>query len=215
MAESETLVAQKRAERGTRTARRLRAEGRVPGVLYGHKQETVALSFSGEELSRIIRHGVRVVDLQSDAGTEKALIKELQWDHLGKEVLHVDLARVSTDERIEISVRLELKGIAPGVTGGGILDQPMHTLLVECLAVRIPDSIRVNINELQLGAAIHVKDLTLPEGVKALADPEAIVVHVTVPAAEPETAAAPATGAAEPEIIGRKAAEGEETEEKK
>src|SRR5215472_13664064 len=129
MAESETLVAQKRDEHGTRNARRLRAAGRVPGVLYGHKQETVAISFSGEELSRIIRHGVRVVDLQTDAGTEKALIKELQWDHLGKEVLHVDLARVSFDERIEISVRLEVKGIAPGVTGGGLLDQPMHTLL--------------------------------------------------------------------------------------
>ena len=214
MAESETLVAQKREDRGTRTARRMRAAGRVPGVLYGHKQETLAVSFSAEELSRIIRHGVRVVDLQTDGGTEKALIKELQWDHLGKEVLHVDLARVSTDERIEISVRLEVKGIAPGVTGGGVLDQPMHTLLVECLAVAIPDSIRVNINELQLGAAIHVKDLTLPEGVKALADPDAIVVHVTTPAAEPEAGAAPA-GTAEPEIIGRKAAEGEEAEEKK
>src|SRR5439155_17618767 len=109
--------------------------------------------------------------------------------HLGKEVLHVDFMRVSQDERIEVPVRIELKGIAPGVTGGGILDQPLHTLTVECLAIRIPDSIRVNINELQLGAAIHVKDLTLPEGVKALADPDAIVVQVMTPAAEP---AAPA-----------------------
>src|SRR5206468_4967888 len=87
------------------------------------------------------------------------------WDHLGKDVLHIDFERVSADERIEVPVRIELKGIAPGVTGGGILDQPLHTVMVECLAISIPDSIRVNINELQLGAAIHVKDLTLPEGV--------------------------------------------------
>ena len=215
MAESETLVAKNRPEHGTRHARRLRKLGQVPAVLYGHKQQTVAVSLSGEELERIIRHGVRVVDLQTDGGTEKALLKELQWDHLGKEVLHVDLERVSEDERIEISVRLEVKGIAPGVTGGGVLDQPLHALMVECLAVRIPDSIRVNINELQLGAAIHVKDLTLPEGVKALGDPDAVVVHVKAPEAEVEAAAAVPT-TAEPEVIGRKAAEGEEkTEEKK
>ena len=211
MAESESLVAKDRGERGSKQVRRLRKQGLVPGVLYGHKQQTVAVSLSNEELSRIIRHGVRVVDLKMTAGVEKALIKELQWDHLGKEVLHVDFERVSADERIEIPVRLELKGIAPGVTGGGLLDQPLHTLLVECLAVSIPDSIRVNINELQLGAAIHVKDLTLPPGVKALGDPEAIVVHVTTPAAEPEAAVEPTT--AEPEIIGRKVAEGEEKAE--
>jgi len=212
MADSVELKADKRDGRGTRKARHLRKDGQVPGVVYGHKQGTISVALSAEELTRLIRHGTHVVDLHLDGGIEKALIRDLQWDHLGKEVLHVDFMRVSQDERIEVPVRIELKGIAPGVTGGGILDQPLHTLTVECLAIRIPDSIRVNINELQLGEAIHVKDLTLPEGVKALADPEAIVVHLTAPAAEPE-AAAPAA-VVEPEVIGRPKGE-EEAEEKK
>jgi len=97
------------------------------------------------------------------------------------------------------------------VTAGGLLDQPIHTLSVECAADSVPESIRVNVNELQLGGAIHVRDLHLPPDVKALADPDAIVVHVTAPQAEPEAAAALGAEQAEPEVIGRKAAEeGEE-----
>ena len=162
----------------------------------------------------MIRHGAHVVELRLDGAGEQALIRDLQWDHLGKDVLHVDFMRVSKDERIQVPVRIELKGIAPGVTGGGILDQPLHTLTVECLAVRIPDSVRVNINELQLGQAIHVKDLALPEGVTALADPDAIVVQVMTPAAEPEAAVAAPAGQAEPEVIGRPKEEGAEEEKK-
>jgi len=212
MAESVELKVEKREGRGSRQARHLRNKGQIPGVVYGHKQETIAVALSAEEFTRLIRHSTHVVDLRLDGGLEKALIRDLQWDHLGKDILHIDFMRVSTDERIEVPVRIELKGIAPGVTAGGILDQPLHTLEVECLAIRIPDSIRVNINELQLGAAIHVKDLTLPEGVKPLADPDAIIVHVTAPAAEPEAAAA---ATAEPEVIGRPKAEEGAAEEKK
>jgi large subunit ribosomal protein L25 len=130
------------------------------------------------------------------------------------ELLHVDFRRVAADERIHVTVPVELKGIAPGVTGGGILDQPIHTLSVECAADSVPESIRLNINELQLGAAIHVRELHLPPGVKALADPDAIVVHVTAPQIAPEAAAVPGAEQAEPEVIGRKAAAEEGEEEK-
>lgn len=212
MAESALLEIQKREGRGSRQAQRLRKQGLVPAVVYGHKQETLAITLSGDAITKAVRHGSRVVDLQSGATREKALIRELQWDHLGKEILHVDFERVSEDERIEVPVRLELRGVAPGIAAGGVLDQPMHNLLVECLAISIPDSIRVNINELQVGSAIHVRDLVLPEGVKALDDPEAIVVHVTQ-RGEEKVEAAPVEGAAEPEVIGRKAAEEEGAEE--
>src|SRR5579884_1349443 len=214
MAESVILVTEKRDTRGTRTARRLRAAGRVPAVVYGHKEATVSVSVSTDELLSAIRHGARVVDLRSDAGLQKAQIAELQWDHLGHEVLHVDFRRIAADERIHVTVAIEVRGIAPGVTAGGILDQPIHTLSIECTALNIPESIRVNVNELQLGGAIHVRDLHLPPDVKALADPDAIVVHVTAPQAEPEAAAVPGTEQAEPEVIGRKAAEEEGEEEK-
>jgi large subunit ribosomal protein L25 len=210
MADAEVLTVQTRDGRGSRAAGKLRKTGRIPAVVYGHKEATVPVSLSGEEVHTVLRHKVQIVDLKMDGGVQKAQIREVQWDHLGKEVLHVDLKRVSVDERIEISVPLELRGIAPGVTAGGVLDQPIHSLRVECLAIAVPESIRVNILELQLGAAIHVRDLQLPPGVKAMDDPDAIVVHVTTPQVEPE-AAAPAAAAesAEPEIIGRKAAEEE------
>jgi large subunit ribosomal protein L25 len=207
MAETVELKGQKRQGRGTRIACRLRAGGRVPAVLYGHKQDTVALTVSAEDLMHAIRHGHRFVDLKIDGQGESALVADVQWDHLGKDVLHVDFKRVSRDERVKVTVPLELRGIAPGVSGGGVLEQPLHTLHVECLATAMPEHVRVAINELQIGGVIHVRDLHLPEGVTVLDDPEAIVVQVKAPVAQPEAAAAPAAGTAEPEVIGRKAAE--------
>jgi large subunit ribosomal protein L25 len=215
MAETVTLTAQKREGRGSRKAEHLRKQGKIPAVVYGHKEATVSLSLSAEELISAIRHGARVIDLKADGKTEKALIREIQWDHLGKDILHVDLARVSADERIHVAVKIELRGIAPGVNAGGVLDQPMHTLTVECLAISVPESIRVNIADLQIGGSIYVRELHLPEGVTADADPDAVVVHVSAPQVAPEAAAAPAaTETAEPEVIGRKAAEEEEEEKK-
>jgi large subunit ribosomal protein L25 len=220
MAETVNLQSQLRQERGKQESRRLRRNGLVPGVLYGHKEETVSISLKTEDLEKAIRHGARVVDLQTDGKTEKALIKEVQWDHLGKEVLHVDFARVAADERIVVSVPIEIKGTAAGVTtGGGVLDQPMHILSVECLAIAVPSSIRVNVAELQLGQAIHVRELVMPEGVKATADAEAVVVQVVAKMVEPEAEAAPVAATpelAEPEVIRReRPAEEEETGETK
>ncbi len=208
MAESAVLKITKREGSGSRKSAKLRKSGMVPGVIYGHKQETLSITLSRDALAAAIRHGSRVVDLEPETGAkEKAQIIEVQWDHLGVDLLHVDFRRVSADERIHLTVPIEVRGIAPGVTGGGVLDQPLHALEIECLAVAVPDSIRVNINELQLGAAIHVRDLTLPPGVTALTDADAIVVHVTLPQAEPEEGVVEAApGAAEPEIVGRRVA---------
>lgn len=214
MAESVVLVTEKRDTRGTRLARRLRKTGKVPGVVYGHKEATESVTVAAEALLTAVRHGARVVDLQSGAGLQKAQIAELQWDHLGIEVLHVDFRRVAADERIHVTVPVEIRGIAPGVAAGGILDQPIHTLAIECPAIQVPDSIRINVNELQLGGAIHVRDLHLPPEVKALVDEDAIVVHVTAPQAEPAAGVVPGAEQAEPEVIGRKAAAEEGEEEK-
>jgi large subunit ribosomal protein L25 len=203
MAESVVLLSKPRADRGSHRARRLRREGLIPAVLYGHKEATLAVALPADDLYRVIRQGARVVDLTHDGMTETALIKDVQWDHLGHDILHVDFARVSADERIQIEVRVELRGNAPGVNAGGVLDQPIHNLEVECLALKVPDSIRVSIAELQIEGAIHVRDLVLPEGVKCLMDPDAIIVHVTAPAAEPEPTAVPTAEQAEPELITR------------
>jgi large subunit ribosomal protein L25 len=215
MADVVVLKATGRSGRGTHKARRQRRQGTVPAVLYGHGEATLSLSLVSDDLHKAIRRGARVVDLEQQGKVEKVLIRDVQWDPLGHDILHVDFARVSADERIVIEVRLELRGTSPGVTAGGVLDQPLHNLEVECLAISVPESIRVNIGELQIGDVIHVRDLLLPEGVVAKADPDAVVVHVIAPVVEAEAPAAPVEGEqAEPEVIGRQKAEGsEETEE--
>ncbi len=211
MAESVQLKTQPRSGSGSRAAEKLRKQGLIPAIVYGHKQANDMVTVGHDDLVDAVRHGARVVDLQSDKGLQKAQIAELQWDHLGKDVLHVDFKRVSADERIVVPVRIELRGIAPGVTAGGVLEQALHTINVECLAIAVPDSIRVNINELQLDGTIYVRDLHLPEGAKAMDDPDAVVVHVAPPKVAAE-APAEAAAQAEPEIIGRKVDEEEEGE---
>lgn len=215
MADSVVLVAQTRTVQGTRAARRLRKQGLVPAVIYGHKEKTVAVTLPVDEVGKVIRHGIHVVDVQSDQKVEKALIREVQWDHLGKEILHVDFARVAADERIVVSVPLEIRGTPQGIGAGAVLDQPMHSLAVECLAISIPESIRVNVGELQIGHVVHVRDLVLPPGVKPMADGDAVVVQLKAALVEAEAPAAPVEAAeqAEPEVIGRQRVAEEEGEE--
>ncbi len=209
MAETTKLAAHKRDGRGTRKARKLRQQGQVPAVIYGHGEGTVSIAVPRDDFAAVLRHGQRIVDLQTDGATQKTLIKDIQYDALGQEILHVDFARISEDERITVEVAVELRGTAPGATAGGVLEQVLHTLEIECLPGDVPESIRVNLGELQVGQAIQVKDLKLPAGVKVLEDPEAIVVHVIQAAAEPEAAPAEAAEAAEPEVIKREKPEEE------
>jgi large subunit ribosomal protein L25 len=212
MAESVQLAVHPREGSGTLAAKRLRRQGLLPAVVYGHKEATIAVALSQDDFVKALRHGARLVELKTDGSAESAIIQDVQWDHLGMDVLHVDFRRVSKDERVVVPVPLHLRGIAPGVAAGGILDQPLHVINLECLVTAVPHEIRVNVGELQIGQALHVKDLRLPEGAKAMGDEDAIVVQVTAPQAEPTAAAAPVVETAEPEVIGRqaKAEEGEE-----
>jgi large subunit ribosomal protein L25 len=219
MAETETLTAAGRKDIGSQHSRRLRRDGRVPAVIYGHKEAVLSLTVANDDMARIVRRNQRVVDLKLDGGkVEKCFIKEVQWDAIGKEIIHVDFTRISLDERIRVTVPVVTKGTAAGQATGGVIDQPMHTIDVECLAISVPEAIRVNVQELQIDQAIHLKQLVLPEGVKAFGDPEAVVVQcikpIIVEAAAAPAEGAPAPGAAEPEVIGRKVAaeEGEAAE---
>ncbi len=216
MAETVTLEANPRKPHGSSAARQLRRKGMVPGVLYGHKEATVSITLSTSVVEHAVRHGVHIVDVQLEGKTEKALIREIQWDHLGKELIHIDLGRVGADERVVVTIPVEIRGTAPGIAGGGVLDQPMHSIAVECPVVHVPDSVRVNVGTLQVGQAIHVRDLVFPPDIKAMADAEAVVVQVIAKLVEAEAPAAPVADQAEPELIGRKPAEeGEPSEEGK
>jgi large subunit ribosomal protein L25 len=215
MADAIQLKTEPRTGQGSRDAVRLRKAGRVPAVVYGHKEATVAVTVSRDELAAALRHHARTVDLLVDGKAETALIQEVQHDHLGTGLMHVDFRRVSKDERVRTTVDIELRGTAPGATGGGVLDQPLHRIHVECPAISIPESIRVKIDGLLLGQAIHVKELELPAGVKALDDPDLVVVQVKmqqVAVPEPTTLAPEAT-TAEPEVITKKKEKPAEEEE--
>lgn len=209
------LAVKRRSQHGSRECRRLRNEGFVPGNIYGHKQETIALSVPAAELEHLVRGGARVLDVDLDGKVEKVLFREVQWDYLGKEVLHVDLLRVDPNETLTVEVKVELKGTAPGTLSGGVLDHTLRTVTVECLAIQIPDSIVVKISTLEVGQALHVRELEVPPNTKILNNPEAVVVRVAQPGAEIDLTAAVAgeEGPAQPEVIGRKPAEGEEAAE--
>ena len=210
------ITAQPREGLGSRKVKRLRDQGLIPGVVYGHKEAVVPVTLPKKELTGHIDRGAHVFDLSLDGKSEKVLVKDVQYDHLGLEILHIDFARVSLDERVEVTVPLELKGTPKGEAEGGVLQQIVAEIEIECLVTDIPDRITHNVSEMAVDDALHIKDLALPPGAKAMQDPDQIVAMVKVieeeasaPAAEGETA--------EPEVIGRKAEDGEgaEGEEKK
>jgi large subunit ribosomal protein L25 len=208
---AEVLTVEVRKPQGKRAARRLREHGTVPVNLYGHGQENMHLSVPADQVRLMLRHGARVVDL-SGAVSEKAFVRELQWDTFGVDVLHLDLTRVSADERVELRVRVELRGQAIGVKEGGVVDHVMHEVEIECLAVEIPEKLFLKINDLPLDGSLTAGAIELPPGVKLLTDAEEIVVNCNKPSTEEEDVAGMADGA-EPEVIGRKAGEEEAEEE--
>lgn len=198
------LPASRRAETGTAACRRLRRQGLVPANVYGHGQPPVPVSVSGELLRPIVNSGAHIVDLDLDGNVQTALIREVQWDTYSSSVRHIDLMRVDANERVRLSVPIVLKGTAMGAMAGGIVEQPMHTLHIECPAIQVPDVISIRISHLDVGQAVYVRELTdVPEGVTVLDAPEALIVHVVKPGApEAVTEVAP-PGPAEPELIKR------------
>jgi len=202
------VTAKPRSELGSRANKRLRDAGFVPGVVYGHKEAVIPITLGRKELAAHLGHGTQLFDLALDGKSEKVLVKEIQYDHLGLEVIHVDFARVSLDEKVEVTVPLELKGTPKGEAEGGVLQQIISELEVECLVTDIPEVIRHNVSELEKDAVLHIKDLQLPPGVRVLQDPELIVATVREVQEVAPVEAAEAV-AAEPEVIGRKPTEEE------
>lgn len=205
---AEVLHVEKRDSHGTRNARRIRKAGRIPAILYGHGEANRSLAVPADEMRAVVRHGGRVVELQG-AVAEKAFIRELQWDTFGQEMLHVDFTRISEHERVEVKVRVELRGQAAGVKEGGVVEHHVHEVEIECEALSIPEHLEVNINELKVGESVAASGLQLPPGATLISDAEAVVVQCVEARDEAADEEAAAPGAAEPEVIGRKAEEEE------
>jgi large subunit ribosomal protein L25 len=215
MAVEMKLSVAKRAQHGSTACRRMRREGRIPGVVYGHQQDPIPFVVEWDALAPVLKAGTRVVDLDVEGHVEKAMFRDIQWDTFGIAVRHIDLLRIDPNERVEVEVPVILKGIAAGALAGGILDHHLHSITLECLAIQIPDGITVKIAELQIGQAIHVSELELPPNTTVKNEPETVVVQVKQPVEEEETGAEAAEGPAQPEIVGRKVKEEEEEGEEK
>lgn len=211
--ETATIQATKRQELGTRGVKRLRRTGLLPAVLYGHRRDTVSLSVPLRDIERVIAAGTRMVNLEIGGVQELALLKEIQYDFMGDELMHVDLSRVAMDEKVTVRVPVVLHGLAKGAAAGGTLDHLVQDIEVTCFPQDIPDRIRVEVGDLEIGQLRALREIPAPPGVEFRLDPETPIVIIHAPMEVKEAVPAEAAPeAAEPEVIGRRPAEESEEE---
>src|SRR3954470_22656711 len=172
------VSAKMRTELGSRANKRLRSAGHLPGVIYGHKEAIVPVTLPKKEVVNHLNKGAHVFDIALDGKSEKVLVKEVQYDHLGLEVIHVDFARVSLDEKVEVTVPLVLKGTPKGEADGAVLQQFISELEVECLVTDIPNEIVQVVTEMEKDSELHISDLKLPPGVRPLQEGDLLVATV-------------------------------------
>jgi len=185
----------------------MRATGRLPAIIYGHGEAPESVSLAHHEVEVALAHGARTLQVELNGTVKPYLIKAAQYDHLATNLVHLDLARVDLHERVKVRVGIEPRGIAKGIHDGGVLDQQMAQIEVECVVTEIPGTLHPLVTHLALGDSLLVKDLQLPPGVVALADPNERIATVRLLAAEVVAPVAPIEGeaaaTAEPERIGR------------
>ena len=211
--ETQPLQAKVIIDAGSIKSKKSRRAGLIPAILYGHKQDNLMLFLDRKEFWKVINARTKMVNLKMDGAEETAIIKEVQFDTFGKEILHADFIRTDLTEKISTKLSVVLYGTSQGVREGGVLDHALKEIEVECLPAEVPDNIRIDISELAIGDTIHIADLALPDSVKALGSPDAIVVSVHLAAEEKELSEEEL--AAGPEIItARKPDKDEESKNK-
>ncbi len=215
MAKQVKLSATRRTGTGRSAVRKLKAQGVVPAIIYGGKTEAEPLQVARRDIALMLSHASGeniLVELEIDGekGGRLALVQEVQHAPLGGDILHVDFHAVSMDEMIEADVPLEPSGIPEGVkTFGGLLEQNIRSLEIECLPRNLPDVITVDVTKLLIGDSIHVRELPLPEGVTTRVPPDLTAFSVLAPKVEEEPVVAATEAAAAPEVITAKKEEPE------
>jgi large subunit ribosomal protein L25 len=216
-----SFAASARANSGKGTARKLRAAGEIPAIIYGHKRQPQALKLNAHQFNRMlekISYTTTVIELTVDGTMARTIIRELQRHPVKRDILHVDFQELVAGEKITVRVPLKFVGTPEGVrTGGGILDEVMRELHISVDPADIPNHIDVDVSTLQVGKSFHVGDLKIPAGVEVLDDDAQTVCLCVIPKEEaaptPEEAAAAAAVPAEPELIRKPKAEDEEAAE--
>lgn len=214
MADNVELQASEREGRGKNAARRLRASGMIPAVLYGDGGST-ALSVPDRVVDYTLQHlgDNALYDINLDTVSSTARIVDVQRDPVSGRLVHVDFAPVNMRERIEITVPLHLVGDSPGAEEGGVLQQVAYELQVESLPGNIPQEITLDVSSLGMGENLALADVTLPEGVTLVSDPEEVAATVTAPTEITEEELEAAGVVEEEPEEGEEPAEGEEEEE--
>lgn len=207
---TDPLNVEKRDQTGTLRMRRLRASGRIPAILYGHGESNINLHADARDVEKLVRESHHVIEL-SGAVSESALVKDVQWDALGVDILHFDLARIDATEMVEVELAIELRGVAPGTREGGIVRHLVHEVTLKCPANKLPDVLAVSINDLHLNGTVTAANLPIPAEAELLLEPDTIIVTCELPVVVEEPVA-DVDAAAEPEVIGRKE-EGDESAE--
>jgi large subunit ribosomal protein L25 len=201
---SASLSAASRTDTGKGVARKLRAAGRVPAVVYGHGRAPQSLALDTREVERLLDKIVAastVIDLSIDGKSAKTLIRDIQRDPLRRAILHIDFQELVAGEKITVRVPVKFEGIPVGVrANGGLLEEIMHEIEIEVDPTALPEMFVVDVVSLTIGHSIHARDIALPAGVTLLTDADATVCLVSAPRAAVEAAADAPTGA-EPEVI--------------
>ncbi len=204
---SETLKVKTRDGLGSNASRKLRQTGHVPANLYGHGEANLNLAVSADELGNIIKHGTKLVAL-TGAINDTAILREVQWDTFGVDILHVDFTRVSQAESVEVTLPVHLHGEAPGSSEGGMLVFAAHELTIRCPAGSIPEHLEVNISKLHVGDSIHANEVELPSGAEMVTPDLQVVVQINK--ASGDDALDAAEESVEPELIRKAKEEGGE-----
>ncbi len=204
------LIAQERSDYGRKASRTFRKEGLLPANIYGLGKENLTVTVNTKEFTRIFMAGHRIFTLEVGDGKEQSVVKEVQYDNLGSEVIHVDFTRIDITQKITLDVGVELIG----TVASGMLQFPMKEVKVESLPAGFPASISINVIELKIGDVIRIEDLEVPDGCVFVDDPDALVLQVVAPIEEVEEEAVEEVGeeadGAEPEVIGKPQEDGEE-----
>ena len=210
MSETVVLKASVREESGTRKSVALREQGKLPAVVYGHKKEPVAIALDAREFLDSLHHGNRIFDVDLAGAKDTLLVKDLQYDYLGDTVIHADLVRVNLSERVKVQVMIKLVGTAVGTHMGGIVEEIMNRIEVECAVNEIPEFLPVDIKGLELDKTLRASEIVLPDGFTLVTDPNAGVIgcHESKAAVAEEEEAVEGEegveGAAEPEVLTEK-----------
>ena len=209
MADRILIKGESREQVGTSKTVALRNEGKMPAVMYGHGEGAASFALSLHEFTEAIHHGHRLFDIDVAGKTDTVLVKEVQYDYLGKNFIHADFVRVDLDELVTVNVSLHFKGTAPGIAEGGMLDIHLDTIEFECKVRDIPEEIVVSVREIKVGDAIHASDLELPEGGTLKTDLEALILNCHVVAEVKTTEELEGELPAGPEVIAEKEEEPE------